>query len=62
VGAALLGAVAAIVVAQAAAHGLASAGLTVSSRSAAILIVLVFGAAIGSRRSPAHRLRAQDRT
>ena len=40
----LLGAIAAIIVAQASAHGLANAGLTVSTLSADILIVLVFGA------------------
>ena len=41
----LFGAIGAIVVAKAATHGLASAGLTVSSLSAAILTVLVLGAA-----------------
>jgi RND superfamily putative drug exporter len=41
----LSGAIAAIVVAQAAVHGLANAGLTVSTLSADVLIVLVFGAA-----------------
>lgn len=43
--ASLAAAIAAIVTAQASAHGLADGGLTVSTLSADILIVLVFGAA-----------------
>src|SRR5262249_2764799 len=53
----LLGAIGAIVVAEAAAHGLASAGLTVSSLSSAILIVLVFGAASDYALLLVHRYR-----
>jgi putative drug exporter of the RND superfamily len=55
----LLGAVAAIVVAQASAHGLASAGLTVSSLSSSILIVLVFGAASDYALLLVHRYREE---
>jgi putative drug exporter of the RND superfamily len=55
----LLGAVAGIVVAQASAHGLASAGLTVSSLSASILIVLVFGAASDYALLLVHRYREE---
>jgi putative drug exporter of the RND superfamily len=55
----LLGAVVAIVAAQASAHGLANAGLTVSSLSASILIVLVFGAASDYALLPVHRYREE---
>jgi putative drug exporter of the RND superfamily len=55
----LLGAVAAIQVAQAGAHGLASAGLTVSSLSSSILIVLVFGAASDYALLLIHRYREE---
>ena len=57
----LLSAVGAVVVAQAAAHGLASAGLTVSSLSTAILIVLVFGAASDYALLLTHRYREELR-
>jgi RND superfamily putative drug exporter len=57
----LVGAVGAIVLAQAAAHGLASAGLTVSSLSTAILIVLVFGAASDYALLLTHRYRDELR-
>jgi RND superfamily putative drug exporter len=57
----LLGAVAAIVVAQASAHGLAAAGLTVSTLSADILIVLVFGAASDYALLLVHRYREELR-
>jgi RND superfamily putative drug exporter len=55
----LLGAVAGIQVAQAGAHGLASAGLTVSPLSADILIVLVFGAAADYALLLVHRYREE---
>jgi putative drug exporter of the RND superfamily len=55
----LLGAVAGIQVAEAGAHGLASAGLTVSSLSASILIVLVFGAASDYALLLIHRYREE---
>jgi len=55
----LFGALGAIVVAQAAAHGLANAGLTVSSLSASILIVLVFGAASDYALLLVHRYRSE---
>jgi RND superfamily putative drug exporter len=55
----LLGAVAAIQIAQAAAHGLANAGLTVSSLSSSILIVLVFGAASDYALLLIHRYREE---
>lgn len=55
----LLGAVAGIVAAQASAHGLANAGLTVSSLSASILIVLVFGAASDYALLLVHRYREE---
>ncbi|HEY1919137.1 MAG TPA: MMPL family transporter [Streptosporangiaceae bacterium] len=55
----LLGAIGAIVMAQAAAHGLASAGLTVSSLSTSILIVLVFGAASDYALLLTHRYREE---
>ncbi len=57
----LVGAIAAIVVAQASAHGLASAGLTVSTLSADILIVLVFGAASDYALLLVHRYREELR-
>jgi len=55
----LLGAVAAIIAAQASAHGLANAGLTVSSLSASILIVLVFGASSDYALLLVHRYREE---
>ncbi len=55
----LFGAIAAIDVAQASAHGLASAGLTVSSLSTGILIVLVFGAASDYALLLVHRYREE---
>ncbi len=57
----LVGAVGAIIVAQASAHGLANAGLTVSSLSADILIVLVFGAASDYALLLVHRYREELR-
>ncbi len=57
----LFGAIAAIVVAKAAAHGLADAGLTVSTLSADILIVLVFGAASDYALLLTHRYREELR-
>ena len=57
----LFGAIGAIVVAQAAAHGLANAGLTVSTLSADILIVLVFGAASDYALLLVHRYREELR-
>jgi putative drug exporter of the RND superfamily len=55
----LLGAIGAIVVAEAGAHGLADAGLTVSSLSASILIVLVLGAASDYALLLVHRYREE---
>jgi putative drug exporter of the RND superfamily len=57
----LAGAIAAIIVAQASAHGLANAGLTVSTLSADILIVLVFGAASDYALLLVHRYREELR-
>jgi putative drug exporter of the RND superfamily len=57
----LFGAIAAIIVAQASAHGLANAGLTVSTLSADILIVLVFGAASDYALLLVHRYREELR-
>ncbi len=57
----LFGAIAAIIVAQASAHGLANAGLTVSTLSADILIVLVFGAASDYALLLVHRYRDELR-
>ena len=55
----LFGAIGAIVVAQAGADGLANAGLTVSSLSASILIVLVLGAASDYALLLVHRYREE---
>jgi MMPL family len=57
----LAGAVAAIIVAQASAHGLANAGLTVSTLSSDIVIVLVFGAASDYVLLLVHRYREELR-
>jgi putative drug exporter of the RND superfamily len=57
----LLGSIGAIVAAQASAHGLANAGLTVSTLSADILIVLVFGAASDYALLLVHRYREELR-
>ena len=57
----LFGAIAAIIIAQASAHGLANAGLTVSTLSADILIVLVFGAASDYALLLVHRYREELR-
>jgi RND superfamily putative drug exporter len=57
----LSGAIAAIVVAQAAVHGLANAGLAVSTLSADVLIVLVFGAASDYALLLVHRYREELR-
>jgi len=57
----LLGAIAAIISAQASAHGLADHGLTVSTLSADILIVLVFGAASDYALLLVHRYREELR-
>jgi putative drug exporter of the RND superfamily len=57
----LLGSIAAIIVAQASVHGLANAGLTVSTLSADILIVLVFGAASDYALLLVHRYREELR-
>jgi putative drug exporter of the RND superfamily len=55
----LASAAGALVVARAAAHGLAAAGLTVSQLSAAVLIVLVFGAATDYALLLVHRYREE---
>lgn len=55
----LLGALAGIVVAQAATHGLAVAGITVSSLSTSILIVLAFGLASDYALLLIHRYREE---
>ena len=57
----LLGALGAIVVAEASAHGLANAGLTVSTLSASILRVLVLGAATDYALLLIHRYREERR-
>jgi len=57
----VIGALGAIVIAQAAAHGLVNAGLTVSTLASAILIVLVFGAASDYALLLTHRYRAELR-
>ena len=57
----LFGAIGAIVMAEAGAHGLANAGLTVSSLSASILIVLVLGAASDYALLLVHRYREELR-
>jgi putative drug exporter of the RND superfamily len=57
----LFGAIGAIVVAEAGAHGLANAGLTVSSLSASILIVLVLGSASDYALLLVHRYREELR-
>jgi RND superfamily putative drug exporter len=57
----LSGVTGAIVVAQASVHGLANAGLTVSTLSADILIVLVFGAASDYALLLVHRYREEFR-
>jgi len=57
----LAGAIAAIITAQASAHGLADHGLTVSTLSADILIVLVFGAASDYALLLVHRYREELR-
>jgi putative drug exporter of the RND superfamily len=57
----LFGAVGAIVVAQASVHGVANVGLTVSTLSADILIVLVFGAASDYALLLVHRYREEFR-
>jgi putative drug exporter of the RND superfamily len=55
----LFGAIGAIVVAEAGAHGLGNAGLTVSSLSASILVVLVLGAASDYALLLVHRYREE---
>ncbi len=57
----LFGAIGAIVVAEAGAHGLANAGFTVSTLSASILIVLVLGAASDYALLLVHRYREELR-
>jgi putative drug exporter of the RND superfamily len=57
----VLSALGAIVAAKAAAHGLANAGLTVSSLSSSILVVLVFGAATDYALLLIHRYREELR-
>jgi putative drug exporter of the RND superfamily len=57
----LIGAIGAIIVAQASVHGLANAGFTVSTLSADILIVLVFGAASDYALLLVHRYREEFR-
>jgi putative drug exporter of the RND superfamily len=57
----VIGALGAIIVAQAAAHGLVNAGITVSTLSSSILIVLVFGAASDYALLLTHRYREELR-
>ena len=57
----LAGAIAAIITAQACAHGLANVGFTVSTLSADILIVLVFGASSDYALLLVHRYREELR-
>jgi RND superfamily putative drug exporter len=57
----IIGALGAIVAAQAAAHGLVNAGFTVSTLASSILIVLVFGAASDYALLLTHRYRAELR-
>jgi putative drug exporter of the RND superfamily len=57
----VIGALGAVIVAQAAAHGLVNAGLTVSTLSSSILIVLVFGAASDYALLLTHRYREELR-
>jgi putative drug exporter of the RND superfamily len=57
----LAGAVAAIIVAQASAHGLANAGLTMSTLSLDIVILLIFARPATTRCCRLHRYREELR-